>query len=1468
MTSVLFYYVDSLGKSKYVMWSGPPSFSGTATGVIDTAESAGGAMRIQEIDLFTATATVNYYPGGGIATSPSGLKRPSPTTSDFAAAGVTIQSDVDLSVPPSLVWFERMSPGVVSNGDTVSVDWEVKDVPVTSVLFYYVDSLGKSKYVMWSGPPSFSGTATGVIDTAESAGGAMRIQEIDLFTATATVNYYPGGGIATSPSGLKRPSPTTSDFAAAGVTIQSDVDLSVPPSLVWFERMSPGVVSNGDTVSVDWEVKDVPVTSVLFYYVDSLGKSKYVMWSGPPSFSGTATGVIDTAESAGGAMRIQEIDLFTATATVNYYPGGGIATSPSGLKRPSPTTSDFAAAGVNVGPLRLSPEAVTFADVDGTEDDTYTVPETAGVEYLIEGNAVAAGTYPGSGTVTVTAKAIRDYILAEGAASEWTHEFKATPFVVTAAPVVFTDVDGTKGDTYTIPATEGIEYLVAGNVVAAGTYPGSGTVTVAAKAVTDYVLAESTASEWSHGFKATPFVVTPAPVTFTDVDGTKDDTYTIPATVGVEYLVGGNVVAAGKYPGSGTVTVTAKALTDYVLAAGAMTEWAHEFKATPFVVTPAPVAFTDADGTTDDTYTIPATVGVEYLVGGNVVAAGTYPGSGTVTVTAKALTDYVLAAGAMTEWAHEFKATPFVVTPAPVAFTDADGTTDDTYTIPATVGVEYLVGGNVVAAGKYPGSGTVTVTAKALTDYVLAAGAMTEWAHEFKATPFVVTPAPVAFTDADGTTDDTYTIPATEGVEYLVSGNVVAAGTYLGSGTVTVSAMALTDYVLAAGAMMEWSQVFKVTPFVVTPVSVVFSDVDGTKDDTYTIPATEGVEYLVGGNVVAAGKYPGSGTVTVTARALTDYVLAEGAVSEWSQVFKATPFVVTPAPVVFSDVDGTKDDTYTIPATEGVEYLVGGNVVAAGKYPGSGTVTVTAKALTDYVLAEGAVSEWSQVFKATPFVVTPAPVVFMDVDGAKDDTYTIPATEGVEYLVGGNVVAAGKYPGSGTVTVTAKALTDYVLAEGAVSEWSQVFKATPFVVTPAPVAFTDADGTTDDTYTIPATVGVEYLVGGNVVAAGTYPGSGTVTVTARALTDYVLAEGATSEWSQVFKATPFVVTPAPVTFTDVDGTKDDTYTVPATAGVEYLIAGNVIAAGTYPGSGTVTITSRAISDYVLAESATAEWVHKFKVTPFVVTPVPVTFADMDGTKDDTYTVPATAGVEYLVGGNVIAAGTYPGSGTVTVTARALTDYVLAEGATSEWSKVFKTTPAPVVFSDLPVGAQFFDEISWLSAQGISTGWTEADGSKSFRPVQAVNRDAMAAFMYRLAGSPAFNAPAVSPFADITPSTQFYKEITWLASQGISTGWVESNGSKTFRPVQPVNRDAMAAFMYRFAGKPAFVDSQVFVDVPPGAQFHAEISWLAGAGISTGWTAADGSKTFRPLVPVTRDAMAAFMYRYHQKYMNS
>ncbi len=187
--------------------------------------------------------------------------------------------------------------------------------------------------------------------------------------------------------------------------------------------------------------------------------------------------------------------------------------------------------------------------------------------------------------------------------------------------------------------------------------------------------------------------------------------------------------------------------------------------------------------------------------------------------------------------------------------------------------------------------------------------------------------------------------------------------------------------------------------------------------------------------------------------------------------------------------------------------------------------------------------------------------------------------------------------------------------------------------------------------------------------------------------------------------------------------------------------------------------------------------------------------------------------------------------------------------------------AAVTFTDVPQGTQFRTEILWLAERGISTGWDVGGGRREYRPTQPINRDAMAAFLYRYAGEPAFPAPAVSPFDDIKPGDQFYKEVAWLAARGISEGWTVGS-KKEFRPLAPIGRDAMAAFLYRFEGKPAYTapTRSPFSDLNAQVQFYREMTWLAAKGITTGWDQVQALPQYRPVQPINRDAMAAFLYR--------
>ena len=116
---------------------------------------------------------------------------------------------------------------------------------------------------------------------------------------------------------------------------------------------------------------------------------------------------------------------------------------------------------------------------------------------------------------------------------------------------------------------------------------------------------------------------------------------------------------------------------------------------------------------------------------------------------------------------------------------------------------------------------------------------------------------------------------------------------------------------------------------------------------------------------------------------------------------------------------------------------------------------------------------------------------------------------------------------------------------------------------------------------------------------------------------------------------------------------------------------------------------------------------------------------------------------------------------------------------------------------------------------------------------------------------------VGGFWDVGAGHPFAASIGWLVEQRVADGY--DDGS--FRPAAAVTRQAMAAFLHRFAGRPAVEapTTSPFVDVPTSHPFYAEIAWLHEQGISTG-TVTPAGLEFRPDEPVTRQAMAAFLHR--------
>jgi hypothetical protein len=96
------------------------------------------------------------------------------------------------------------------------------------------------------------------------------------------------------------------------------------------------------------------------------------------------------------------------------------------------------------------------------------------------------------------------------------------------------------------------------------------------------------------------------------------------------------------------------------------------------------------------------------------------------------------------------------------------------------------------------------------------------------------------------------------------------------------------------------------------------------------------------------------------------------------------------------------------------------------------------------------------------------------------------------------------------------------------------------------------------------------------------------------------------------------------------------------------------------------------------------------------------------------------------------------------------------------------SPGTPTFADVGTGHPFYDEIEWMADTGITTGFPTSP--PTYQPGAAVSRQSMSAFMYRLAGEPTFSAPGSPTFTDVGTGHPFYDEIEWMADTEISEGY--------------------------------------------------------------------------------------------------
>ena len=172
----------------------------------------------------------------------------------------------------------------------------------------------------------------------------------------------------------------------------------------------------------------------------------------------------------------------------------------------------------------------------------------------------------------------------------------------------------------------------------------------------------------------------------------------------------------------------------------------------------------------------------------------------------------------------------------------------------------------------------------------------------------------------------------------------------------------------------------------------------------------------------------------------------------------------------------------------------------------------------------------------------------------------------------------------------------------------------------------------------------------------------------------------------------------------------------------------------------------------------------------------------------------------------------------------------------------------VTVTSSPSKGYVVDAVKVVDKDGKDVAVTEKDGKYVFTmPASAVT--VTGSFK---AETP---APVALPFTDVKSGNWFYDAVKYAYEQGLMTG----TSATTFAPNGTMNRAMIVTVLYRLEKSPAVTGASKFTDVPAGQWYSDAVAWAAANKIVNGYD----ETTFGPMNAVTREQMAAILFRYEQ-----
>lgn len=112
--------------------------------------------------------------------------------------------------------------------------------------------------------------------------------------------------------------------------------------------------------------------------------------------------------------------------------------------------------------------------------------------------------------------------------------------------------------------------------------------------------------------------------------------------------------------------------------------------------------------------------------------------------------------------------------------------------------------------------------------------------------------------------------------------------------------------------------------------------------------------------------------------------------------------------------------------------------------------------------------------------------------------------------------------------------------------------------------------------------------------------------------------------------------------------------------------------------------------------------------------------------------------------------------------------------------------------------------------------------------------------------------SVSGFGDVPQTSWFADAVKYVSENKLMNG----TSTTAFSPNENMSRAMLATVLYRMSGETAEADSS-FGDVSSSAYYAAAVNWASSKGIVNGM----GADAFSPNASITREQLAAMLYRY-------